>query len=239
MASTSITTIGGVMVVTQVIPKDDGSIQLQNAGISTTPAPPPVKKTTPIPVKMDDMTVAFMRGQPHALGVVQIMIGLLCILFGLTAVYSWAMIAYSPFALGAAFVVSGSVALAAGRRTSISLVWGSLVSNVISVLIGLAGVAYTCWLLAECSPSYRFCDRQSFIEFKDIEDLRRRCSQNFYMLDVVLYGLLGLFLVLLVLQTCVTIVVCVFSGKAIRLHTPFSLSVESDDRRGLLPAYSP
>lgn len=57
------------MVVTQVIPKDDGSIQLQNAGISTTPAPPPVKKTTPIPVKMDDMTVAFMRGQPHALGV--------------------------------------------------------------------------------------------------------------------------------------------------------------------------
>lgn len=225
--------------MTQVIPKDDGSIRLQNAGSSTTPAPPPVKKTTPTPVKMDDMTVAFMRGQPHALGVVQIMIGLLCILFGLTAVYSWAMMAYSPFALGAAFVVSGSVALAAGRRTSISLVWGSLVSNVISVLIGLAGVAYTCWLLAECPPSYRFCDRQSFIEFEDVEGLRMRCSQNFYTLNVVLYGLLGLFLVLLVLQTCVTIVVCVFSGKAIRRRTPSSLSVESDDRRGLLPAYSP
>lgn len=69
MASTSITTIGGVMVVTQVIPKDDCSIQLQNASSSTAPAPPPVKKTTPIPVKMDDITVAFMRGQPHALGV--------------------------------------------------------------------------------------------------------------------------------------------------------------------------
>lgn len=69
MASTSITTIGGVMVVTQVIPKDDGSIQLQNASSTTAPAPPPVKKTTPTPVKMDDMTVAFMRGQPHALGV--------------------------------------------------------------------------------------------------------------------------------------------------------------------------
>lgn len=239
MASTSITTIGGVMVVTQVIPKDDGSIQLQNASSSTAPAPPPVKKTTPIPVKMDNITVAFMRGQPHALGVVQIMIGLLCILFSLTAISSWAMIAYSPFALGAAFVVSGSVAVAAGRRTSISLVWGSLVSNVISVLIGLAGVAYTCWLLAECPPSDRFCDRQSFIEFKDVEGLRRKCSQNVYMLNVVLYGLLGLFLVLLVLQTCVTIVVCVFSGKAIRLRTPSSLSAESDDRRGLLPPYSP
>lgn len=59
-------------------------------------------------------------------------------------------------------------------------------SNVISVLIGLAGVAYTCWLLAECPPSYRFCDRQSFIEFEDVEDLRRRCSQNFYTLDVSL-----------------------------------------------------
>lgn len=34
--------------------------------------------------------------------VVQIMIGLLCILFSLTAISSWAMIAYSPFALGAA-----------------------------------------------------------------------------------------------------------------------------------------
>lgn len=65
-------------------------------------------------------------------------------------------------------------------------VWGSLVSNVISVLIGLAGVAYTCWLLAECPPSDRFCDRQSFIEFKDVEGLRRKCSQNVYMLNVSL-----------------------------------------------------
>lgn len=65
-------------------------------------------------------------------------------------------------------------------------VWGSLVSNVISVLIGLAGVAYTCWLLAECPPSDRFCDRQSFIEFKDVDGLRSKCSQYFYLLDVSL-----------------------------------------------------
>lgn len=154
-------------------------------------------------------------------------------------------------------------------------VWGSLVSNVISVLIGLAGVAYTCWLLAECPPSDRFCDQQSFIEFKDVEGLRRTCSQNFYKLNVslslsglqgrtlgapqiwsrglpwaqeqvvlcvyflfqvVLYGLLGLFLVLLVLQTCVTIVVCVFSGKAFfsQRKTPPTNNINSASQEMLM-----
>lgn len=235
MASTSVTTIGGVVVVTQVIPKNEASIPLQNAGRTTTPAPPPPTKTPPSPVKMDDMTTTFMRGQPHALGVVQIIIGLLCILFSLTAACSWGMIAYSPFALGAIFVVSGSVSVAAGRQTSITLVWGSLVSNIVSVLIGLAGVSYTCWLLVECPPSYRFCDYRSFSQFAETEHLRSRCSQKLWMLDIVLYGIISLFLVLLVLQTCVTIVVCVFSAKAIRLHKP-CVMVDHDDRRGLLTA---
>lgn len=71
MASTSVTRIGGVMVVTQVIPQDEGSIQLQNpastiessAGSAPTPTP------APPPAKMDTMKPTLMQGDPQCLGV--------------------------------------------------------------------------------------------------------------------------------------------------------------------------
>lgn len=42
----------------------------------------------------------------------------------------------------------------------------------------------------------------------------------FWMFQVSVYGPLGLLLVLLVLQVCVAVTVCVFSGKAFRRRAP-------------------
>lgn len=73
MTSTSVTKIGGVVVVTQVIPQDEKSIPLQSPATSAetpptvTQAPPPARKAAP--PKMDDMTSIFMKAGPQCLGV--------------------------------------------------------------------------------------------------------------------------------------------------------------------------
>ena len=76
MTSTSVTKIGGVVVVTQVIPQDEKSIPLHSAATSaettatSTHAPPPVRQAPPAaPTKMDDMTSVFMKAGPQCLGV--------------------------------------------------------------------------------------------------------------------------------------------------------------------------
>lgn len=69
MTSTSVTRMGGVVVVTQVIPHDEGSIQLQTAAPSTQAPPPATQAPPPASTKMDDMKGVFLRGEPQGLGV--------------------------------------------------------------------------------------------------------------------------------------------------------------------------
>ncbi|XP_041842945.1 membrane-spanning 4-domains subfamily A member 4A-like [Melanotaenia boesemani] len=237
MASTSVTTVGGVMIVTQVIPKGDSSIPLESVAASVEQTPPPVMKTTPpatvtpsTSTKTDTEAASPLQVEPQCLGVAQIFVGLLCVLFSLTAVYTRVLILYAPFSLGAIFVVSGTLAVAAGRRTSVGLVWTSLMFNITSVLLGLAGLIYLCLLMATTPPSEMFCGFQTY----NI-DWMRRCVGKLWMLDRALYGLLGLLLVLLVLQVCVSVTVCVISGRVIKRHNRYTpIKVETDDDRTLL-----
>lgn len=67
MTSTSVTKVGGVLVVTQVIPQEESSIPLQTP---PTQPPAPVKQAPPPAfAKVDDMTASFLRGEPQGLGV--------------------------------------------------------------------------------------------------------------------------------------------------------------------------
>ncbi|XP_023126271.1 membrane-spanning 4-domains subfamily A member 4A isoform X2 [Amphiprion ocellaris] len=239
MTSTSITTVGGMVVVTQVIPKDENSIPLQTPADAPLKAPPPAVKTPPPakknPAKVDDMTTAFLRGEPLSLGIVQICIGLVCVAFSVFAIFSPVMMVSAPFCFAAAFVVSGSLAVAARRGTSIQLVWASLMSHVLSVLLGLMGAAYLCWLMAVKKVNNMICDPNDFWRFSDPDDIRTRCLNKVWFVDRTLYGLFGLLLVLVVLQVCVAITVCVFSGKAIRLHQHYApIKVQADDCGALL-----
>ncbi|KAM6910504.1 membrane-spanning 4-domains subfamily A member 4A-like [Xenentodon cancila] len=236
--STSVTTVGGVMIVTQVIPKDGSSIPLQSPASSAPDTTPPPGKIPPTPTKMDSEAGIFLRGEPQGLGVVQIFIGLLGVLFSLTAAYSPALMFYAPFGFAVVFVVSGSLAVAAGRRTSVTLVWVSLLFNVFSALVGLAGVAYLCILLASGPPTRDFCNYHPSADVTYMYQWWQKCVSNLWMLNVVLYGLLGLLLVLFVLQVCVAIGVSVFSGKIIRRYLRYSSVVMEDDGRTLLSSTS-
>lgn len=71
--ATSMTKVGGVVVITQVIQQDDTSIPLQSSPQATPtcpPAAPPAKRSPPpAPKKLDDFSLAFLQGGPQALGV--------------------------------------------------------------------------------------------------------------------------------------------------------------------------
>lgn len=227
---TTITRVGGVVVLTQVIPQNDSSILLETSAAAAQ-TPPQVRKAPPTaPTKLDSMTAALQKGEQQGLGVVQIFIGVLCVLFSVTAAYSPILLVHAPLCLAITFVVSGSLALAARRRTSVRLVWVSLVWNVLSVVVALVGVAYVCWLLADRWPSVRFCESVVFRGVSVSDSERSRCLRDLRRLDVAVLGSLVVVLVLLVLQVCVSVTVCVFSAKAIRLHRLYTpLKVSRDD----------
>lgn len=231
---TTITRVGGVVVLTQVIPQNDSSIPLETtAAAAQTPptgpqAPPQVTKAPP--TKLDSLAAALRQGEQQGLGVVQIFVGVLCVLFSLTGAYSPILLVHTPLCLAATFVVSGSLALAARRRASVRLVWVSLVWNILSVVVALVGVAYVCWLLADHRPSVRFCESVISRNVSISDSVWIRCLQDLWRLNAVVLASLGVLLVLLVLQVCVSITVCVFSARGIRLHRLYTpIKVGSDD----------
>lgn len=233
MASSSITTVGGLVIVTQVIPQDETALPLQTAG--TCQQAPPQSAWTPTPPspnKMDDMAATYLQGEPQGLGVVQIVIGLLCILFSLTALISQFLMVHAVFGGAVIFVVSGSLTVAARRRTSATLVWMSLMSNAISVLLSLGGVACLCWLLSAGLPSQQYCSRT--FGYIVTDNQLTSCSQKLRVLNVVLFGLRSLFLVLLVLQVCVAVAGCVFAGKAVRRHDRYAPIMVADGDEDML-----
>ncbi|XP_075322651.1 uncharacterized protein LOC142380621 [Odontesthes bonariensis] len=220
MTPTSVTSVGGVVIVTRVIPKDDSSVLLQTPSDK---APPPAAKAPP--TKEDSKAAAFLRAEPQGLGVAQIFIGLLFVLLSLTAIFSPTLIHFAPLGLAVVFVASGSLAVASGRRTSVALVWASLLSNVLSILLGLAGLTYIGLLFAAELPSVLICGPRTVSDYR-----YGSCSYRLQDLDRIHFGLLGLGLVLLVLQVCVSVGVCVFSGKVIRKHRRSSpITVVADD----------
>lgn len=72
--STSLTKVGGVVIITQVIPQDEANVPLGSiphglqATPTTAPAPPPARRLLP-PTKLDELSASFLQGGPQGLGV--------------------------------------------------------------------------------------------------------------------------------------------------------------------------
>lgn len=126
MASSSVpSSVGNLLVVTHVVP--------------STPSAPEQP--------LSQRSLAFRKGQPKALGVVQIMIGLVMLTFGITAVFyhvSFGVVS-GIFAWGSLiFISAGSVAVAAETQLSPCLIYASLVLNIIaSIVSGIGMILHT------------------------------------------------------------------------------------------------
>ncbi|XP_061552261.1 uncharacterized protein LOC133412706 isoform X3 [Phycodurus eques] len=222
-ASSSVTSVGGVLIVTQVIPRDGSAVPPQ----ADTPAPPADARAAPpaSPAKENAKSAAHRRGLIPGLGVVQMVIGLLCVLFGLTGISRF-LIEHVAFCGGICFLASGWLAVAARRRTSATLVWACLWSNAVSVLLSLGGAAYLSWLLATGRPAESVCGDRLAGDGKAWSV----CVENLWLLDRALSGLRGLFLVVLLLQAAVCAALCVFTAGAIRTRQRYApITVPGED----------
>ncbi|XP_077431240.1 high affinity immunoglobulin epsilon receptor subunit beta [Vanacampus margaritifer] len=220
--SSSVTNVGGMLIVTQVIPQDadDAStLSLQASELAPpaqSQAPPPAS-----PAKKDAGNAVYRQREFPSLGVVQVVIGSLCVLFSLTAISRFLLV-HVAFCGGVWFVVSGWLAMAARKRTSVKLMWACLCTNAVSVLLSLGGAAYLSWLLATRWPSHTVCGELLPGE----EDAWNRCLSSLHLLNGLLQGLRGLFLTLLLLQAAVCVTLCIFTANAVRTryrYAPLSL----------------
>ncbi|XP_061552260.1 uncharacterized protein LOC133412706 isoform X2 [Phycodurus eques] len=220
-ASSSVTSVGGVLIVTQVIPRDGSAVPPQ----ADTPAPPADARAAPpaSPAKENAKSAAHRRGLIPGLGVSAC--APQCVKMERQTRTSF-VCAGCPDGHRLAFLASGWLAVAARRRTSATLVWACLWSNAVSVLLSLGGAAYLSWLLATGRPAESVCGDRLAGDGKAWSV----CVENLWLLDRALSGLRGLFLVVLLLQAAVCAALCVFTAGAIRTRQRYApITVPGED----------
>uniref|UniRef100_A0A8C4RLI7 Membrane-spanning 4-domains subfamily A member 15-like n=1 Tax=Erpetoichthys calabaricus TaxID=27687 RepID=A0A8C4RLI7_ERPCA len=134
--STSLTTANGMLVITQVVPQNDGQ-----AANTTTTVPVQVAMGTnfcPVPQKLQ----RFLEGEPKALGVVQIMIGVINIGFGIVLAFpgSLAVISGISFWASIMYIISGTLSICATNKMQPCQIKGALATNIVSTIFSCIGI---------------------------------------------------------------------------------------------------
>ncbi|CAM4572986.1 unnamed protein product [Leuciscus chuanchicus] len=151
-----------------VIPTNSSTliIQFQAPG-QTAPATVYVPQTASAPQGLQ----AFLKGQPKALGTVQIMIGLLILLLGVSTVRAYSTFFFDgiPYWVSLIYIISGSLCIAAENKlhgkasSSLCLVKASLGMNILSALT--AGISIII-LSLELSRYIPYCYRYDCYNYK-------------------------------------------------------------------------
>ncbi|KAG7327025.1 hypothetical protein KOW79_010426 [Hemibagrus wyckioides] len=147
----------------------------------------------------------FLKGEPKALGTVEIMIGLLMILFGIvTAIFPWSVTVHTGIIFwGSLFHISaGSLAVAASNNLNNCVVKATLVLNIFSTLAAV-GTVITIFM--------------DFLFMNYYYDYYYGRSNIFMGL---IYGINGVLLVFSLLQFCISIAISAFTCKASCTNEP-------------------
>ncbi|XP_070619904.1 membrane-spanning 4-domains subfamily A member 4A-like isoform X1 [Erythrolamprus reginae] len=152
----------------------------------------------------------FFRGEPLALGITQIFIGITGIIFGiLLDVTDGFFIIYisimMPYWSGILYIISGSVAVAAARNPKIPLVKGALSMNVISAVTAGIGIV----ILGITLPTVRF----HFMYF--CSEPLEVCLETIHIVE----GILAILLVFTIVEFCIAISLSSFGCKMLCRNT--------------------
>ncbi|KAK9976765.1 hypothetical protein ABG768_021968 [Culter alburnus] len=195
-----------------IIPSNSGTVIIQfQQPEQTAPAErgtnAPVTVHVPQAASLPQGLKAFLKGQPKALGIVQIMIGLLIFLFGIVStVHAESIFVFSgiPFWGSLIYITAGSLSIAAenalhGKGTSsLCLVKGSLGMSIISAIT--AGIFIIILSLdLSIGRLNAYCYDCSYLEVS--------CR-------TFLKGITGVFLVFTVLEFIISICLSAFACKA-------------------------
>ncbi|XP_075046048.1 membrane-spanning 4-domains subfamily A member 4A-like [Mixophyes fleayi] len=200
--------VGSVVIISQLQPQRHRSTTSEEGLTSNAAAP------LPKPL------VAFYQGEPEALGVTQIFVGITVIAFGFALTATWSfnyyirdfMIATGVlFWSGIMYIISGSLSVAAATKPTLGKVRSSLVLNIISsVAAGLAII-----MIGICLPSnYTYYYNQLSNVYCAYYNPSEDCEGH-YDRKAFLAGIVTLLFILNVLIFTVNISTSVFACRTV------------------------
>ncbi|XP_064208883.1 membrane-spanning 4-domains subfamily A member 4A-like isoform X3 [Anguilla rostrata] len=152
----------------------------------------------------------FLKGDPKALGTVQIMIGVLDILFGITmAIYAESIAVFTGIVFwgGFIYISSGALSVAANNKLNKCLVKGALGMNIISTIT--AGIAIILFSLDFVIMMRYYCsDNEETYSYYNCRRLQRT-------LETRSQGMTGVLLVFSILEFIISICVSAFACRAV------------------------
>ncbi|KAJ8290068.1 hypothetical protein GJAV_G00008360 [Gymnothorax javanicus] len=197
------------VVVTQVYPQQSATVA---PAVYTSPHQAP---------QVTSLLGKFLKGEPKALGIVQIMIGMMSILLGICMAISADSIGvFSGIVFWGAlfFISSGALSVAASDKLNKCRVKGALVMNIFSTITaGIAIILFSLDLVIEIR--YHSCYyTDDLLNTSLCEDLR-------LLLKARSHGIIGVLLVLSILEFIVSICVSAAACKVLCDTDPVSEQV--------------